>query len=38
MNEKERKEYSKPDVQTIEIAAQEILGSGCTNDTPCNPE
>lgn len=36
MNDKEKKVYSKPEVQTIEIAAQEILGSGCTPDSGCD--
>lgn len=36
MNDNEKKVYSKPEVQAIEIAAQEILGSGCTLEDPCD--
>ena len=29
MNDKDRMTYTKPELEVIEIAAQEILGSGC---------
>ncbi len=38
MRPEDKKEYKKPELQVIEIAAQEILGSlpGGEEETPCS--
>ncbi len=38
-NDREKKEYKKPRLRTIELAAEEVLGTGCKSpsDAPLTP-